>query len=136
MCIRDSTYGAAIASTQDTLDVSTARRNLFAGARDLLRATNGKGVIISSSALDALGVRAPYDVMNLAALMGMTPNAAKDAISTTCQSLVIRAETRQTFRGTISKPYVLPGEHKPALGMDESTKRRAKRKLSNDDECT
>lgn len=129
------TYGAAVANTQDTPDVSAARRNLFAGARDLLRATNGKGVIISSSALDALGIRAPYDVMNLAALMGMTPNAAKDAISTTCQSLMIRAETRQTFRGTVSKPYVLPAEHKPTSGIDESSKKRAKRKLSNDDEC-
>lgn len=127
------TYGAAITSIHDTPDVSAARRNIFAGARDLLRATNGKGVIISSSALDALGLRAPYDVMNLAALMGMTPNAAKGAISTTCQSLLIRAGTRQTFRGTVSKPYVLPEEHEPTLGTGLSTKKGAKRKLSNEE---
>lgn len=127
------TYGAAIATTLNTPDVSAARRNLFAGARDLLRATNGKGVIISSNASDALGLRAPYDVMNLAALMGMTPNAAKDAISTACQSLLIRAETRQTFRGTVSKPYVMPEEHKPAPGTDQSTKKGTKRKLSTDE---
>ncbi|WFD31386.1 ribonuclease P [Malassezia sp. CBS 17886] len=74
-------------------DVSTARRNLFCGARDLLRATNGRGVILSSAARDALGLRGPYDVMNLAALMGMPPVAAKEAISTTCASLVMRSRT-------------------------------------------
>lgn len=63
------TYGAAIQPDDkdagDSTDISAARRNLFSNARDILRATNGKGVILSSRALDALGLRAPYDVMNL-----------------------------------------------------------------------
>ena len=46
-------------------DLSDARRNLFSGAREILRVTNGKGVILSSQAMDAMGLRAPYDVMNL-----------------------------------------------------------------------
>ena len=68
------TYGAAIdskssslssKSTSEMSDLSDARRNLFSGAREILRVTNGKGVILSSQAMDAMGLRAPYDVMNL-----------------------------------------------------------------------
>ena len=68
------TYGAAIdakssslssKSTSEMPDLSDARRNLFSGAREILRVTNGKGVILSSQAMDAMGLRAPYDVMNL-----------------------------------------------------------------------
>lgn len=99
------TYSAALSSggraSDDALDVGSARRHLFSGARELLRATNGRGVILSSAATDVMGLRGPYDVMNMyvarltgrAALMGMTPMAAKDAISTTAKSLLIRART-------------------------------------------
>ena len=67
------TYGAAVDpanATGEARDVSTLRRNLFSGARDLLRVTNGKGVIFSSGACAALGLRAPYDVMNLYVIPG------------------------------------------------------------------
>lgn len=62
------TYGAVVEPDKDSgevQDISSLRRNLFSGARDLLRVTNGKGVIFSSGAKKALGLRAPYDVMNL-----------------------------------------------------------------------
>lgn len=98
--------GNAVNDAGEARDVSTLRRNLFSGARDLLRVTNGKGVIFSSSARTALGLRAPYDVMNLyvffsrystnmtsATLIGMTPAAAKDTLSASCRSLLIRART-------------------------------------------
>lgn len=42
--------------------------------------------------------------------MGMSSHGAKDAISVSCQSLILRALTRQTFRGALSKPYVLKSE--------------------------
>jgi hypothetical protein len=41
-----------------------------------------------------------------AAIFGMNQAAAKDAISSTCRSLLIRAETRKTFRGAVSHPTV------------------------------
>lgn len=80
--LRRSTVGAAIANgvvfeicygpavdtrnvSNDTRDSGTLRRNLFSNTRDLLRITNGKGVILSSGAKEALGLRGPYDVMNL-----------------------------------------------------------------------
>lgn len=95
------TYGDALDPSREARDVPTARRNLFSNARDLLRVTNGKGVIFSSGALAAMSLRAPYDVMNLcvsttkltsrATLMGMTATSAKDTLSATCRSLMIRA---------------------------------------------
>lgn len=100
--LRRSTVGAALAngvvfeiSYSAAVDAhdDNARRNLISGTREVLRVTNGKGVIFSSGAKESLGLRSPYDVMNLAAVLGMTPSAAKDALSTRCQSLVIRAGT-------------------------------------------
>ncbi|WFD27484.1 ribonuclease P [Malassezia nana] len=62
------TYGSATdtkVGTTSNQDLAAARRNLFSGAREILRVTNGKGVIISSAAMDVLGLRAPYDVLNM-----------------------------------------------------------------------
>ncbi|WFD42496.1 ribonuclease P [Malassezia psittaci] len=80
--LRRSTVGAALANgvvfeicygpaletsnvSNDIRDPSTLRRNFFSNTRDLLRITNGKGVILSSGAREAFGLRGPYDVMNL-----------------------------------------------------------------------
>lgn len=88
-------------------DGSKARRNLISGARDLLRVTNGKGVFFSSGATDALSLRAPYDVINLGAIFGLNPSAARDAISNNCRSLILRSQTRKTYRGVVSHPVVV-----------------------------
>lgn len=72
--LKRSTVGAALAngvvfeiSYGAALDGSdgSARRNLISGSREVLRVTNGQGVIFSSGAKEALGLRGPYDVMNL-----------------------------------------------------------------------
>ncbi|KAJ9479623.1 Ribonuclease P/MRP protein subunit RPP1 [Pseudozyma hubeiensis] len=90
-------------------DATKARRNLISGARDLLRVTNGKGVFFSSGATQALSLRAPYDVINLGAIFGLNPSAARDAISNNCRSLILRSQTRKTYRGVVSHPVpVLP----------------------------
>ena len=115
--LKRSTVGAALANgvvfeveysaaTGDagSGDAKARRRNMISGAREILRATNARGVIFTSGAQQALGLRAPYDVMNLAAVMGMSAGAAKEALSSACHSLCLRAQTRQTFRGVISRP--------------------------------
>lgn len=96
------TYGQAVSD-----DGSKARRNLISGARDLLRVTNGKGVFFSSGATDALSLRAPYDVINLGGIFGLNPSAARDAISNNCRSLILRSQTRKTYRGVVSHPVVV-----------------------------
>ena len=54
----------------------TARRNFFANALALARATRGKGIIISSGARSALELRGPYDVINMATLFGLSEQDA------------------------------------------------------------
>ncbi|MCO5581051.1 hypothetical protein L7F22_034926 [Adiantum nelumboides] len=95
-------------------DLLKARRNVISATRDILRVTNGRGVIFSSGAADIMGLRGPYDVINLAAIFGLNAAAAKDAISSTCRALLLRAETRRTFRGVVARPTV-------ARAQEEST---------------
>lgn len=96
------TYSQAVSD-----DATKARRNLISGARDLLRVTNGKGVFFSSGATQALSLRAPYDVINLGAIFGLNPSAARDAISNNCRSLILRSQTRKTYRGVVSHPILV-----------------------------
>lgn len=96
------TYSQAVAD-----DATKERRNLVSGARDLLRVTNGKGVFFSSAATEALALRAPHDVINLGAIFGLNPSAARDAISNNCRSLLLRSQTRKTYRGVVSHPVVV-----------------------------
>ncbi|PWN88343.1 PHP domain-like protein [Acaromyces ingoldii] len=95
-------------------DLLKARRNVISATRDILRVTNGRGVIFSSGAADIMGLRGPYDVINLAAIFGLNAAAAKDAISSTCRALLFRAETRRTFRGVVARPTV-------AMAKEENT---------------
>lgn len=117
-------YSKAVSKDSTSDDHLRARRNIIAVTRDLLRVTNGRGIILSSGASDLLGVRGPYDVINLyvrckfegvwliynfsATVFGMNATAARDAISSTCRSLILRANTRSTFRGVVGSINVLP----------------------------
>ena len=63
----------------------TARRNFFANAFALTRATRGKGIIISSGARSAFELRGPYDVINMATLFGLSEQDAKVVIDNPLQ---------------------------------------------------
>ncbi|KAJ1018994.1 hypothetical protein NDA16_004797 [Ustilago loliicola] len=127
------TYAQAVSE-----DGSKARKNLISGARDLLRVTNGKGVFFSSGATEALSLRAPYDVINLGAIFGLNPSAARDAISSNCRSLLLRSQTRKTYRGVVSHPVVVLPTTKADLGssvkpnpvVTEQDEARAKKRKS------
>lgn len=107
-------YSDAIESS--TSDANSSRpplrreerlRNLISNTRDLLRVTSGgRGVILSSGAAQVLGLRSPSDVINLATVLGFSPNRAREALSSACQSLLIRAQTRRSFRGVVGWPHV------------------------------
>lgn len=110
------TYAQAVSA-----DGAKARRNLISGARDLLRVTNGKGVFFSSGATEALSLRAPYDVINLGAIFGLNPSAARDAISNNCRSLLLRSQTRKTYRGVVSHPVVVVPSTKVDVVVTDKT---------------
>ncbi|TKY84711.1 hypothetical protein EX895_005791 [Sporisorium graminicola] len=113
-------------------DGTKARRNLISGARDLLRATNGKGVFFSSGATDALSLRAPYDVINLGAIFGLNPSAARDAISNNCRSLILRSQTRKTYRGVVSHPVAVLSAHTQSNQKPEVPQAATKKRKSPD----
>lgn len=83
-----------------------ARRNLISNAASLIRAARGRGIIISSEAKQALGVRAPWDIVNLACVWGMKPERAKEAVSEEARKVVDMALIKRTsFRGTVDVVY-------------------------------
>ncbi|KAM5457511.1 RNA-binding RNA processing protein rpp1 [Microsporum audouinii] len=83
-----------------------ARRNLIGNAAALIRAARGRGIIISSEAKQALGIRAPWDVVNLACVWGMKSERAKEAVSEEARKVVDMARVKRTsFRGTVDVIY-------------------------------
>ena len=91
---------------------ANARRNLIGNATSLIRATRGRGIVISSEARRALGVRGPWDVINFAAIWGMGAERGREAIGEAARDVVVQAEMkRRSFRGVVD---VLYGGEKPA----------------------
>ncbi|KAL3448958.1 RNase P subunit p30-domain-containing protein [Aspergillus insuetus] len=89
-----------------------ARRNLIGNAMSLIRATRGRGLIVSSEARKALGVRAPFDVINLACVWGLSQELGKEAICAESRKIVALARLKRTsWRGIID---VVDGGQTPA----------------------
>ncbi|GAA5841390.1 hypothetical protein JCM5353_007118 [Sporobolomyces roseus] len=83
------------------------RRNWISGAREVVRATEGKGVVIVSAAKSAEEMRGSEDLINLCSLIGMPPSQAKDALTVNPQRAIMRGlSLRSTYRGVISNPVL------------------------------
>ena len=119
-------YGPAILNS----DGGASRRNLISNATQLIRATRGRGLVISSEARRALACRGPADVVNLAVLWGLGQEKGMEAVGKEARSVVMQAEMkRRSFRGVIDVVY---GGEKPeqereksAKGKQEKGKRKA-----------
>ncbi|KAG8680680.1 hypothetical protein FRC11_002137 [Ceratobasidium sp. 423] len=94
-------YAGALASDE------SARRNWWSGAREIARATKGKGLLLSGGAQVTSDLRAPMDAINLASVLGLDQNTARNAMSTDAKSLITRASTRQTYRAVLSAPVLI-----------------------------
>ncbi|XP_034049111.1 ribonuclease P protein subunit p30 [Thalassophryne amazonica] len=88
------TYAAAIRD-------ATMRRYTITNAVCLMESCKGKNVIMSSAAEKPLELRGPYDITNLGLLFGLSDAVAKEAVSSTCRSVLLHAETRKTASGVI-----------------------------------
>lgn len=90
---------------------SSSRRNLISNATQLIRASKGRGIIISSEATKALGCRGPWDVVNLAAVWGLSQERGIEAVGREARALVAQATIkRRSFKGVIDIVY---GGEKP-----------------------
>lgn len=109
----------ASSSSSTTSVGNAARRNLIANAKEVVRVTNAKSVLISSGAGTWSELRAPDDLVSLASLFGLPPDAARHAVSSMAQTVIRRGQsTRSTYRGVVSDPVVittapLPAYHDP-----------------------
>ena len=89
---------------------------MISNATELIRATRGRGLIISSEASKALACRAPWDVVNLAAVWGLGQERGVEAIGREARSVVVQADMkRKSFKGVVDVVY---GGERPA-GLDQ-----------------
>ncbi|KAF9556870.1 PHP domain-like protein [Agrocybe pediades] len=97
----------------------SAKRNWWASTRELVRVSKGKGLIISGGVVADADFRAPRDVANLIAVLGLAQDAANEASTKTPKSLVLRAETRKTYRAVLSEPKVVFPSASTATAAEE-----------------
>ena len=122
-------YSGGVFGAQD----ASARRNLIGNATSLIRATRGRAIVISSEARRALGVRGPWDVINLATVWGLGAERGREAIGEVARDVVVQAEIkRRAFRGVVD---VLYGGEKPVQqekAVDEKGHKMGKGKRKAD----
>lgn len=117
-------YAAGIMNS----DGGASRRNLISNATQIIRATRGRGLIISSEAKRALACRSPADVINMAVLWGLRQERGTEAVGREARSAVVQAEMkRRSFRGVIDVVY---GGKKPERPIQQVKKDNGKRKAA------
>lgn len=107
-----------------SLNPESARvRSIFIGnVQSLVRATKGRGIVISSEAKSALGLRGPADVVNLMAVWGLGPERGFEGLGTGARAVVVNEGVRRRgFRGVVDIVSVAEGGPERAKGEEEET---------------
>ncbi|KAF2435737.1 PHP domain-like protein [Tothia fuscella] len=117
-------YGPGITSMD-----KTARKQLIENATAIIRATRGRGIVISSEATSALQCRAPTDIVNLATVWGLGQERGVEALTREARSVVVAAQFKRTsYRGVVDVIY---GGEKPIKEkVDKKEKGKQKRKAA------
>ncbi|EDN96036.1 hypothetical protein SS1G_12242 [Sclerotinia sclerotiorum 1980 UF-70] len=88
------------------MEDANARKNFISNCLGIFRATRGRGIVISSEAKTALGVRGPADVVNLMAVWGLGRERGMEGLGDTPRSVVINEGLkRSSFRGVVDVVY-------------------------------
>lgn len=91
-----------ICYAQSTMGDATARRNFISGVLGILRATRGRGIVVSSEAGSILGARAPADVVNLLSVWGMGRERALEGLGVNPRAVVVNEGLKRSgFRGVL-----------------------------------
>ena len=99
-------YSAGTGGNISGVEAGIARRNLISNATSLIRATRGRGLVISSEASRALACRGPADVINLAVCWGLGSEKGREGIGAEARGCVVQAEMRRrSFRGVVDVIY-------------------------------
>lgn len=79
------------------------RANFISNATSLFRATRGRGIMISSEAKTALGLRGPADVVNLFGVWGLANDKGMEALRGVPRSIVVNEGIKRNgFRGIVN----------------------------------
>ncbi|KAI0467160.1 RNase P subunit p30-domain-containing protein [Xylaria cf. heliscus] len=79
-----------------------ARAAFIGNVASLIRATRGRGIIISSEARSVLGIRAPADVVNLLHVWGLSTDRATEGIGVLPRGVVVNEGLKRSgFRGVV-----------------------------------
>ncbi|CAK7265394.1 RNA-binding RNA processing protein rpp1 [Sporothrix epigloea] len=79
-----------------------ARALFVANLAGLVRATRGRGIVVSSGARSALDLRGPADVVNLLAVWGLAPDRGTEGMAALPRSIVANESLRRRgFRGVV-----------------------------------
>lgn len=99
---------------------AAARRNIISNATGLIRATRGRGLLISSEAKRTADLRGPYDVINLATFWGLKQEFGMGD----GRKVVLHSDARRlTYKGAVQ---VITKEVKE---MEKIEEERPKRKI-------
>ncbi|KAI0601447.1 RNase P subunit p30-domain-containing protein [Biscogniauxia sp. FL1348] len=79
-----------------------ARATFIGNVAQLVRATRGRGIVLSSEARGVLGLRAPADVVNLLHVWGLPRERAAEALGPAPRGVVVNEGIRRSgFRGVV-----------------------------------
>jgi ribonuclease P/MRP protein subunit RPP1 len=78
------------------------RYNLFANLTALVRATNGRSILLSGGGTNPTELRAPNDIANVCSLCGLDFATAKASLSSAPLSIINRGFARKASRGVIT----------------------------------
>ncbi|KXH44206.1 RNase P subunit p30 [Colletotrichum nymphaeae SA-01] len=80
-----------------------ARATFISNFASLVRATKGRGIVVSSEARGALGLRAPNDVVNLLAVWGLGSDRGTEALGVNPRGVVVNEGIKRSgFRGVVN----------------------------------
>lgn len=118
---------------------SNARRNFISNCMAIMRATKGRGLVVSSGAVGVLGVRPPADVVNLLSVWGLSRDRGTESIGVNPRGVVVNEGIkRSSFRGVID--VVDGGEREvrkePVVQVKGNTKEKNKKTNGDGDEPT
>ncbi|KAG0705103.1 RNase P subunit p30-domain-containing protein [Suillus ampliporus] len=106
--------GGEIEASLSTFGVSdtgvSGKRNWWAAAREVVRVTKGKGIVVSGGVASEADYRGPKDITNLLTLLDLAQNLAHDASVVVPKSLVLRSQARKTYRAVLSEPRLVVPE--------------------------
>ncbi|KAH8179495.1 RNase P subunit p30 domain-containing protein [Sarocladium implicatum] len=108
-----------------------ARANFISNVTSLVRATCGRGIILSSEAKNALLLRAPADVVNLMNVWGLSNDKGLEALRSTPRGVVVNEGIKRSgFRGVIDMVKVPDSD----TGKGSVADKQAQNRKQNDDQ--